>query len=509
VRTTVAEQTPEASPGSRGDLGPWLSMPRLWLVVVLGAIGVMELAQLPVAVDLAYHIKAGELIVGERALLRTDVFAWTTAGGPWLDQNWGAQVVVYGIWRLGGFPLVTVANALCTVAAWGLVAAACRTRTASLRLVAGSILAGYLAAAAAFSARPQMFSLLLFAAELYLLEAARTRPRVALAIPLLMPLWANLHGAFIVGLGLLAIELAVALWRRDRPTAARYVLVTAASIAGLLVNPWGARVLGYAVSFPANPVVTGIVSEWGPATLRQPTGITILAAIGVLVVALVRAPAPERATEQLLRMALLAALALWTIRAGAWFGLALPVALCGLGRERPPRPAGSDRGAPLVSGLVLTALAVALAVATPPVGRALLPFRPELGAAPVAAADWLAANPQPGRMFNFQPWGSYLEFRLGPRVQVGFDSRIELPPTDRWSRYRAVTAGRWDTERLLDGWGVDHVVTSQRGTPALVDALTASRRWRLAFGSGDQRVYVRVAGGGASATRPPAPSAAP
>ena len=112
-------------------------------------------------------------------------------------------------------------------------------------------------------------------------------------------------------------------------------------------------------------------------------------------------------------------------------------------------------------------------------------------------------------MFNFQPWGSYLEFRLGPRVQVGFDSRIELPPPDRWSRYRAVTAGRWDTERLLDEWGVDHVVTSQRGTPALVDALTASRRWRLAFGSGDQRVYVRLAGGGASATRPPAPSAAP
>jgi hypothetical protein len=509
VRATVAEQTPEASPGSRSDLGPWLSMPRLWLVVVLGAIGVMELAQLPGAVDLAYHIKAGELIAGERAVLRTDVFAWTTAGGPWLDQNWGAQVALYGIWRLGGFPLVTVANALCTVAAWGLVAAACRRRTASLRLVAGSILAGYLAAAAAFSARPQMFSLLLFAAELYLLEAARTRPRVALAIPLLMPLWANLHGAFVVGLGLLAIEVAVAVLRRDRRTAARYVLITAASIAGLLVNPWGARVLGYAVSLPANPVVTGIVSEWGPATLRQPTGITIMAAIGVLVVALVRAPAPERAAEQLLRMALLASLALWTMRAGAWFGLALPVALCALGRERPPRPAGGDHGVPLVSGLVLTALAVALAVATPPIGRALLPPRPELGAAPVAAADWLAANPQPGRMFNFQPWGSYLEFRLGPRVQVAFDSRIELPPADRWSRYRAVAAGRWDTERLLDGWGVDHVVTSQRGTPALADALTASRRWRLAFGNGDQRVYVRVAGGGASATRPPAPSAAP
>jgi hypothetical protein len=32
------------------------------------------------------------------------------AGRPWLDQNWGAQLALYGIWRLGGFPLLTVAS---------------------------------------------------------------------------------------------------------------------------------------------------------------------------------------------------------------------------------------------------------------------------------------------------------------------------------------------------------------------------------------------------------------
>jgi hypothetical protein len=503
---TVAGKAPaRAADGGRGEAGPWLTMPRLWLVVALGAIAVMELAQLPSAVDLAYQVKAGELMLAERALLRTDVLAWTTAGRPWLDQNWGAQVLLYGLWRLGGFALVTVVNAACTVAAWGLVAAACRRWTASLRLIAGAVLVGYLAAAAGFSARPQMFSLLLFAAELYLLEVARARPRVALAIPLLMPLWANLHGAFVVGVGLLVIEAVAAAWRRDRPAAARYLLVTAASVAGLLVNPWGARVLGYAVSFPANRAVTGIVSEWGPTTLRQPAGIMILVALGVLVVALVRAPAPERVPEQLLRMAVLAALALWAVRAGAWFGLALPVALCAFARHHEPTPADRDRGAPLVSGVVLAVLALALVLASPPVGRAVLGSRPELAAAPAATADWLAANPQPGRMFNYQPWGSYLEFRLGPAVQVGFDSRIELPPADRWSRYHAVITGRWDTERLLDVWGVDQVVTSRRGTPALVELLAASGRWRLAFAHGDERVYLRVDGEGPAATRPPAP----
>ena len=487
-RAPAQEAVAEAS-----GAGPWLTLPRLWLVVVLGAIGVMELAQVPNAVDLAYHLKVGELIVAERAVPRTDMLAWTTAGRPWLDQNWGAQLALYGIWRLGGFPLLTVTNALCTVAAWGLVAAACRRRTANLRLIAGAVLAGYAAAAAAFSARPQMFSMLLFAAELYLLEAARTQPRVALAIPLLMPLWANLHGAFVVGVGLLVIEAVAAVWRRDRPGAVRYLLVTAASLAALLVNPWGVRVLGYAVSLPSSPTVTGIVAEWGPATLREPAGALILVAIGILVVALVRAPSPERAPEQLLRMALLAGLALWAIRAGAWFGLALPVAVCALARPVPARPGVAERGVPVLSGLVLAVLAVMLVVASPPLRNVTPGSPPGLRAAPVATATWLAAHPQPGRMFNYQPWGSYLEFRLGPRVQVAFDSRVELPSADRWGGYRAVVTGRWDAERLLDEWRVGHVVASRHGTPALVELLEASGRWRLVFSSGDQRVYLRVA----------------
>jgi hypothetical protein len=492
--TATRPQASEMSPAGR-EAGPWLTVPRLWLVVALGAIGIMGLARVPNAIDLAYHVKAGQLMVAEHALPRTDVLAWTTAGRPWLDQNWAAQLVLYGIWRLGGFPLLTVVNALLAVAAWGLVTAACRRRTANPRLIAGAVLLGYATAVTTFSARPQMFSLLLFATELYLLEVARTRPRVALAIPLLMPLWANLHGAFAVGIGLLVIEVAAAAWRRDRPGILRYLLVTVASIAGLLVNPWGVRVLGYALSLPTNRGVSGMISEWAPTSVRHLPGIVLLLAVGVLVGALVRSPAPpQRVPEQLLRMALLGGLAFWAVRGVAWFGLALPVALCALAREHPPRPVAADRAVPVLNGLMLAVLAVALVAAAPPVQRTLLHHRSNLVAAPVATADWLAANPQPGRMFNYQPWGSYLELRLGPRTQVGFDSRVELPPADRWDRYLAVVAGRWDTERLLDRWGVDHVVTSRQATPALIELLEASGRWRLVFSADDQRVYRRVEG---------------
>jgi hypothetical protein len=319
-----------------------------------------------------------------------------------------------------------------------------------------------------------------------------------------MPLWANLHGAFVVGLGLLAVEFAAAAWRRDGRGMIRFMIVGVLSLVGLLANPWGARVLAYAVLLPANRVVTGMVSEWAPASLRDPAGAMLLVSVGVLVVAVARSP-QARAPQQLLRMALLVGLALWAVRASVWFGLALPVALCTLARERAPRLAGADRGSPLAGSLVLIALAVTMIAATPQVRRALIAggaSRPELNAAPTATAGWLAENPQAGRMFNYQPWGSYLEFRLGPEVKPAVDSRIELLPAERWRDYLAIAAGRWDAERLLDEWRVGYVVTGGRGTPALAAVLASSGRWRLAFSHGDERVFVRA--GRTAPTRPAA-----
>jgi hypothetical protein len=139
-------------------------------------------------------------------------------------------------------------------------------------------------------------------------------------------------------------------------------------------------------------------------------------------------------------------------------------------------------------------VALAITVAAPGVRERLVPgvaSRPALGTAPVAATDWLAAHPQPGRMLNYQPWGSYLEFRLGPEVKPAVDSRIELTPAGFWGDYYAITTGRWDAQKLLDKHGVTHVVTDARETPILVANLDASTSWRLAFAHRDERVYVR------------------
>jgi hypothetical protein len=52
--------------------------------------------------------------------------------------------------------------------------------------------------------RPQIFSLLLFAVLLWLIvQAERGKPRYLMAVPAVFVAWANLHGGWIVGLGVL------------------------------------------------------------------------------------------------------------------------------------------------------------------------------------------------------------------------------------------------------------------------------------------------------------------
>ena len=55
-------------------------------------------------IDLAYQIRAGRPMLDNMgSLLRVDPFTFTVFGRPWLNQQWGAQVVFAALFRAGGW----------------------------------------------------------------------------------------------------------------------------------------------------------------------------------------------------------------------------------------------------------------------------------------------------------------------------------------------------------------------------------------------------------------------
>lgn len=345
-------------------------------------------------------------------------------GRTWIDQQWLAQLVLYGLDRLGGLALVLLVHvALVTL---GLAAAAVLARrlggsARSVTWVALPVLVAFWPGAAVM--RPQSFAYALFVGVLWLLLDDLERPsrRVFLTLPLLV-LWANLHGSVVVGsalaFGYAVVELAGSLWRQPRTVHARSLVLLAAPWLCVLASP-------YAASLPRyyHTIFTGgfgsYVTEWAPTTLTlMHAPIYLLALGGLWLLKGSRASAFEK-----LAFLGLSLLAFDAERNGVWLALislvVLPRLLDAL-RAPAEEPKAMNR-------MLAIAMLVGVVIATVAVG-----FKPASwftrGQYPAAAADDAsAAAGLHGRIFANEKYADWLVFEH-PQLagRIAYDSRFEL-----------------------------------------------------------------------------------
>ena len=507
--TTDAEQAPDSRSVRRFSV-PRLTFPQLWVALAILLPVLAALIASLSAVDLAYHVRAGDLILDSGSVLRSDPFAFTTGGGTWLDQQWGAQVLLALGYRAGGWVLLAVIRAVLVAVVIGLTFVACRRSGAGLRVAAWLALAAFILAAAAMGLRPQLFGMVLFAATLALLAGRKRRPRAVWLIPLLVIPWASLHGSFIFAPAAVGIA-----WLEDvlagRPDARRLFAVAVASAVATLVNPFGPGVWSYAIGLTANPTIRRLITEWQPTAPFSASGLLLYGSMlifAVLVARRLRATGPgtwrstlRAALPTLAWLVFLGVVAAAAERGIAWWALAAPVAVARL--LGPAGAAGPTDGvqpdaprrrepASTLNGAIVIVLLVA-GVALLPSWRAGGSAGPAglLSDAPTGITTALAGKVGPSdRIWNAQRWGSWLEFAL-PGVPVAVDSRIEVIPTAAWDDHLALSSGAADWQAILDRWGVTVVVASREEQAALIPLLTASPAWTRAYQDADGVVFVK------------------
>ena len=507
----MPERTTSTGPGQRL---PRLTLPMLWacLAVLLPVLGSL-LATIS-TVDLAYHVRAGEIALDTGALPSPDTFTFTAAGLPWTDQQWGAQVAFATLFRLGGWALLAVARALLVGLVSLLVLVACRWAGAGLRLAAWLTLGGFAVGLVALGLRPQLLGMVLFAATLAILAGRERRPRLVWAIPVLVIVWANVHGSFFLGPAAVGVA-----WLEDvvahRPGARRLLAVGLASALATLVNPYGVGVWAYAGGVAANPTIRRLITEWQTTSPLSFAGLMLYGSIAlvvvVLAVALRRSAAtpggPARpAVERFLRLtwptlawlAGLAAIGAFAERGVAWWSIGFPVALAGLlwiagrttddGQEAPAAARGSLVATAIVAILVLAVVAL---LPTWQTGDPLRGPAGLLADAPAGISEAVASAARPGdRIWNAQRWGSWLEFAV-PGAPVAVDSRIELIPAAAWDDHLALSGGAGDWGAILDRRGVTMVVASADEQHGLIPLLRASPGWRVLAETEEGVVFVR------------------
>ncbi|HEV8177898.1 MAG TPA: hypothetical protein VGP44_09445, partial [Gemmatimonadales bacterium] len=88
-----------------------MTIRKLWAFLAIGLPVLAALiANLP-SVDLTYHLRAGAQILAGHGIPTVDTWTFTAAGNSWIDQQWGAQLILGAVYQVGGWTGLVVLRA--------------------------------------------------------------------------------------------------------------------------------------------------------------------------------------------------------------------------------------------------------------------------------------------------------------------------------------------------------------------------------------------------------------
>ena len=375
ARTADVNGRREAS-GRR--LPDWLEARALFITTVAAVI-VLSVAGIPshLAQDGYLALVAGRIIAAH-GIPHHDYLTVMAYGVRWTDQQWLAQLTMFGLQQLGGLQLLAVTYVAITGLAFALAIAAARQLGGrDVPILAMLPLGTFFYMVTAVTIRTQGFAYPLFVATLWLLAAETrcpSRRRWLLAFPMLV-VWANLHGSVTLGVGIAVIYGVTLVASGYRSfgvrglAAPRGLAFVFGAPLSLLATPYGLSIIHYYRVTLFNPGFAKLVTEWQPVTSYMLLAIPLLILILGIVWMLGRSGRRTPAFDQLV-LGMLALGAIFAVRNITWFGLAVmvlaPVTISGLLNPAVPRPRRRRANLTLASGsIVLAALAMVTALSRP------------------------------------------------------------------------------------------------------------------------------------------------
>jgi hypothetical protein len=435
--------------------------------------------------DYFWHIHVGRQILTEQTLPDRDTFSFTTARfvadqsndsrlSVVFKQYWLAQIVLYWLHEHFGSAGIVILRALVFAAILGLLYQWGKRQapwpvSGCLTILTASLLLEYP------TERPQLFSFLLAGMVLFLLEKLRCEERWRrgfrlLCLPLLMLVWGNLHGGYLLGIGFCgfyAVGHGLGA-RRTGEVSGRYLLILLLAAGSALVNPCGMQTFTVFRSSD-NDYLAMVYETLSPlAAFRHGDyygayWLCLLLAAGSLVILRRR-----MVREHVLVVAGLLVLSLTGLRYMIFLPMSFPLFIGAYAR--------------LPRKLAVAAIALAVWVF---LSGAKFSTAGQLGIAerfPRNAVAFLADKFPDRNLYNHYDWGGYLAFML-PGSRVFIDGRGLVPAVAR--EYNAIKDAEGYSEKLQT-YGANLIIMPGLGMAGgkiypLIKALYGDGRWQLVY----------------------------
>lgn len=449
--------------------------------------------------DTYLHIAVGRWMLAHGHVLTHDPFSFTMAGVRCSAQEWGSDLLMAATFQAAGWSGLVFLGAVCLGATLAYLMRWLLARMEPLHALLLTLLAAMMMVPSLL-VRPHMLVWPLTALWVGTLvrssEEKRAPPWWLLIV---MLVWANMHGSFMIGPGLAAMLGADAVMTAGRearwPTARRWLLFIGAALGCALVNPEGYRLLLFPFQMVSMKAALFIIPEWQPPNFEHPQ------VLGVWIVAIVALAFAGRIRLSLPRSLLLLGLmymALEHVRNVALLGLISPFLLARpvAARWEQSGTQGRDAGGVDEWFLALASPApravawgaVALAGLAAAVWLNSTKPEPPVYARPSAALDAVLSRAPHARIFNDLGFGDYLIYRGVPDF---VDDRIDLYGDAFLTRATGALslAPGSDLEGLLGRYRIDAImVGAQWAAVTLLDRLPD---WQRVYSDRVVVAYVR------------------
>ncbi len=359
--------------------------------------------------------------------------------------------------------------------------------------------------------RAQMYTFLFTAVLLLFLERDRQGDRrwIALWLPLYL-IWLNVHGGFVVGLGLFGVNLLERLFSSFRQRAdwsrvvrdQRHLLLTFAAMWLLiLANPYGPAYVPFL--WQSILLDRPNVNEWAPLWSDRALISFRLGGLASLMLAVyVSIRRGADSFPDLILVVIAGAMAMMAQRivpiyAIVWFchlpGLLAQTDFRAIADRLFVRFRAASAVVAVAAGIVLTSRSIMLRpweIVVPNSAAAATSLK-----YPVGAVDYLAEVGFTGNLMTGFNHGSYVSWALHPAVLVGLDSRYEAAyAPELVNEIHAFYAGSPDWEEVLEAYPVDAVLLT--ATSPLNELLEhhhahGSGRWKRTYQDDDFEVFSR------------------